>query len=187
MHLDKSIRLAFPFHFSETLGIGGTLHFGITIEEFFAAQAPDNIPDWFIHSMEEYGPRPVRAFNPHAHFSTNPLFVRHWSDEENEWADIPENISSDVLQKQKEIILAYYDHWHQTNNAADQWEKQNILERYFQWRAFYGVTMAGMKLGLPGSSYGLVANALKSETKESDSLPLPPWAYSNPSPDDDHE
>lgn len=116
---------------------------GMTKAEWFAAYAPAEIPQWFQHSMEEYGECPKSLHYPEDYFSKQYGHVHadyihsNWNFEANEWVD--PNMKIETIEEE---IRTYDKLFDETSTKIDQWRSANQVERYFQWRLYYGQMMA---------------------------------------------
>ncbi len=100
----------------------GTSENGLTKREYFANNAPDNIPDWFKHT------EPKRVYKDAPHWAT--IEVEEDKELCKQWRhdpcfDLPEHLQWFQDAVQNEV------------SARNDWELQNHIARYFQWRTFY--------------------------------------------------
>lgn len=93
--------------------------------EFFAAHAPEEIPDWF--ECQEI-PRP-----PYPKF---PELTPEQSDKVNKWKCDP---CYDLEDEFLKYVQTKYEAYYQQLKKV---EKENVKIRYFQWRKYYGQMMA---------------------------------------------
>lgn len=116
---------------------------GITKYEYFLAHAPETIPEWFRHSMEEFWERPKDMIYPEDYFrkSDRPIF-KNYNFENEEWnfaIGDPANLEAFKLAEIeiKEYTAKFLD----VQKRRDEWDSLNKVQRYFQWRQFYALKM----------------------------------------------
>lgn len=104
--------------------------------EFFAAHAPEKIPEWFSHKSS------IRAIRPNTKIS-NPK-LQHQCDA---WrmGTIESLISfSDTNPKDRKLLKAYEAEWKAYFGLLKEQMKSRREERYFAWRKHYGEMMAAL-------------------------------------------
>jgi hypothetical protein len=121
----------------------GHPHPGLTKEEWFAAQAPTDIPIWFSHSMR-HDPEPSPFMNPpYMHFEGNELYTKEWDHENDDWFTFVEDQTPEHAITKAEII-DYWERFKEFEAKYAAWKQRDRVEAYFQWRRFYGQQMAAL-------------------------------------------
>lgn len=95
---------------------------GITLFYYYAGKAPDNIPEWFVHTPPEK-PKTARPYWNEVEDKNDRAILRDWLNDGS--YDLPEHLQ--WFQKQQ-------DQWWQENQ---QYIREDKKARYFQWRAYY--------------------------------------------------
>jgi hypothetical protein len=98
----------------------------VTRLEFFASQAPEEIPNWFNHE-------PPARTHKNCEDDINKLCDVHQK-EVRDWQRDPCFDLSEELHWLQVKIEKYWD-------DESEWKDKNIQERYFQWRIFYATQM----------------------------------------------
>jgi hypothetical protein len=94
---------------------------GMSKREYFAAMAPAEIPDWFVHSCSSKKPNlPL----------VNELVDEEHRQEVIEW-------QRDPCYDLPEELRWFQEKVEKASKAIMEWEKENTTQRYFQWRCFY--------------------------------------------------
>jgi hypothetical protein len=121
--MENSKTPAFPQHWQSKVAIEDQIHeVGLTKLEYFALNAPSEIPAWFKHTPLE-----------------KPKEPKHWSEFSDQdpfkkdlqaWHydpifDLPEEVSF--------YQIAWRQHWHDLHK----WNEKNNISRYFQWRKYF--------------------------------------------------
>lgn len=120
--------------------IHGVEYKGIDIRTKLAATAPDAIPEWFCHSMEE-DPKPAHMNPPFIHFSSSyhpsgDMISKWWDAENDQWYEG----CSLLLTQQKKLgkeIIEYYEKFKIYTEQVAAWAKRDEVKRYFQWRVYF--------------------------------------------------
>lgn len=95
---------------------------GMSMREYFAAHAPEEIPSWFTHV-------PPKKDIPEA---------AEWDKIENEEdKQLCQDWVFDGIFDLPEHLQWFSDTFKNHNEALIQWNKTNEGARYFQWRSFY--------------------------------------------------
>lgn len=94
---------------------------GVTKLEFFACNAPADIPSWFVHTPPE---RLVE--NPIWQTIANEDDRKHFINwlKDNEY-DLPDHLKH------------YSETYNKHQEEGDEWRKKDWAARYFQWRRYY--------------------------------------------------
>lgn len=96
---------------------------GLTIRQHFAATAPAEIPDWFIHT-----PNPA------------PIQPAGWADikwEDEQTKDIVSSWHIDPCFDLGEEMHWYQEQWETYWEIKREYDLSEKEERYFQWRTYY--------------------------------------------------
>jgi hypothetical protein len=98
----------------------------LTMRDYFAANAPAEIPDWFRHE------EPPRDYPPQP----------DWRDiKDREQAEIAANWLSDGCYDLPESLRWFAAAVKQHRDSREQWGRENAAERFFQWRWHYADMM----------------------------------------------
>jgi hypothetical protein len=95
---------------------------GLTKREYFAAHAPE-IPNWFANKLSPTPKKPKSWMEI------------KWSNQEE--TDLIRSWWSDPIFDLPEHLIWYQQEWQEYNELYNEWNRQNIIDRYFQWRIFY--------------------------------------------------
>jgi len=109
---------------------------GLTKREYFAVNAPNEIPEWFIHSFDKEPGRPTPIGFQFGKYSNHPqkdLFCQYWNDEADMWEDK----NGEVPESLKTELAIHFQLWNKYNEDVRAWELNNKIVRYFQWQTFY--------------------------------------------------
>ncbi|POB00134.1 hypothetical protein C2134_02785 [Chromobacterium sinusclupearum] len=96
------------------------------LRDYFAAQAPADIPAWF-----EWKPDRERPSIP-SKFELNSEELRQQLEGLGDWLDV-----KDVHPE----VAALADHMARARTAAEQWDRQRDIGRYIAWRWAYADMM----------------------------------------------
>lgn len=121
---------------------------GITKYEYFLAHAPETIPEWFRHSMEEFGERPKFMDYPNDYFWAKqrdyPIFKKY-NFQDKEWNFEPGDPTSlEAFKLAESEIKEYTAKFLDSQKKRNEWDERNKVERYFQWRQFWAMTICGL-------------------------------------------
>ena len=109
---------------------------GMTLMEYYVAHAPKEIPEWFKHSMD-HDPKPAGPVSPpYIYFSQIKRYTHEWDCDNDDWYEGIETTENHNVDKKN--ILEYYEKFSSYTEAMREWNRRNDIERYFQWRVFYG-------------------------------------------------
>jgi hypothetical protein len=120
---------------------------GMTLYEYYLAHAPETIPEWFRHSMEEYGERPKPIEFPIDHFTDEgqDAIFQDYNFDDHEWYPfLDEPIDPEKMKEANRVIKAYNDLFADSIKKGEEWDLRNKTERYFQWRQFWAHTICGL-------------------------------------------
>lgn len=115
---------AFPLH-PQIEGGTGLDYLGISKREYFAAHAPNEIPDWFTHT-------------PIGELPKLPS-----------WQDIPDEKDKEAIRSWvcdpcwdlPDELMWFQLKFREVEKEREQWSKDDQAERYFQWRSHYADTI----------------------------------------------
>lgn len=100
---------------------------GLTKREYFAAVAPNDIPEWFEHVEPE---RPDVKF-------PNIDDV----EDVNDWKILDKWIWSVKKFALPDHLAWFGEQWAEAHKKRKEWEKADAAARYFQWRKYYADMM----------------------------------------------
>lgn len=133
--------------------------FNKDLYHYYAAHAPETIPDWFHHKRTE---KPKNPIYPHKITSNVKVikFIESWisdscfnlSVEYELKLMLSEEFRSNELPSISEIE-EYENEWLQYWEEEKQWRLKDQASRYFQWRKYYADVMANgllLEAGLLG-------------------------------------
>src|SRR5215831_12255217 len=113
------------------------LGYGLSKEEWFAAHAPEEIPEWFKHIECDKPVRPTDWYsisnNPNHPFFHYAFELKEWHHGGGEY-DLPPS------------LYQYQNDWTEYWKQMQKWEIVNKMQRYFQWRKYYAVQMCELFL-----------------------------------------
>lgn len=133
----RSDSQAFPraITFTEHLGRAIDGKPGMTLAEYFAARAPETIPDWYVGPTIKWPVMPAAE-----DFFKNDeqiKLARDWK--RDPCYDLESAFSAaGHVTPAAPFVEAMEKYWHETATAKQQAEET----RYFAWRVFYGKQMA---------------------------------------------
>lgn len=108
-----------PSHMPEN---ASQIYTGVSKLEFFACNAPVDIPGWFVHTPPAIKPPENPIWQTIANEDDRKHFINWMKD--NEY-DLPDHL--------KHYSEAYNKH----QDESDEWRKLDWAARYFQWRRYY--------------------------------------------------
>ncbi len=99
---------------------------GATMRDYFAALAPKEIPEWFVHEFNE--PRPA-ILRPEEHLS---------EEHRKQYSGLGEWLDRDEVAPE---VLAYTDADKKRDDEREEWFRQKEQSRYLTWRWAYADAM----------------------------------------------
>lgn len=128
---------------------------GITLRDYYAGEAPWDIPSWF--TPVGIPAEPSVPLNPELYFNdpTNnaatfqPLYI-YYTRSTNTWNDadyklqVTDGVIPESLKSQVSIYWGAYDYALALHN---EWELHKEKETYFQWRFYFSDEMLNKRLG----------------------------------------
>lgn len=106
---------------------GDIISTGLTKREYFAAMAPDSIPEWFSHESRKMPNPPVIEVPEHLQ-----ALCADWV-QDSRW-DLPE---SEGYKADAKFLSGYQAAWERYWSEKADWKELDRQSRYFQWRVFY--------------------------------------------------
>lgn len=103
-------------------GMVGVEYSGLTKLEFFACNAPVDIPSWFVHVPPAIKPVVNPIWQTIANEDDRKHFINWMKD--NEYG-LPDHLKH------------YSEAYNKFQNEGDEWRKKDWAARYFQWRRYY--------------------------------------------------
>ncbi|MFX0135461.1 MAG: hypothetical protein ACFFDN_17590 [Candidatus Hodarchaeota archaeon] len=123
---------------------------GLTLLDFFASQAPNEIPEWFEHkelskpeSFNEY--KFIKENDPDGDLRLNDILAYQDDPEFNEFVEPTAEANG--------LINDIYKHRKIAENKYLEWMKANQRFRYFQWRWYYAKMMLQERQNWIGGSH----------------------------------
>jgi hypothetical protein len=98
---------------------------GLSKMEYFVNHAPNEIPQWFKH-------KPTPAIEKPPSWQT--LSIEEDREIARQWF-------ADAIFDLPEHLKWFQDKWADYYEKYNEWQNQNNIERYFQWRTFYADRM----------------------------------------------
>lgn len=118
---------------------------GMLLLDYFAAHAPNKVPDWFKHvPIADKPKRPLHfeyKFGRNSSYHFYDIIKNHYNDEDDQWFEEDKIQDIRLLNKIKEEIKDFYKTWDDFIIADNSWNNADSFSKITQWRYTYATMM----------------------------------------------